>query len=84
MSIKRVSIFLALALVCTGAQAQSRHRTGKPNQRSAQVRKPRVPDNYKGPGSTTLGLIFLRMLLPERVLWPFLSIRYETLRATRH
>ena len=48
MSIKRISIFLALALVCTGVQAQSKHRTGKPKQRSAQVRKPRVSDNYKG------------------------------------
>ena len=51
MSIKRISIFLALALVCIGVQAQSKHRTGKPKQRSAQVRKPRVPDNYKGTGA---------------------------------
>lgn len=56
MNIKRITLILTLALVCAGAQAQSRRprKTAKP--RTTQTRKPRVPDNFKGTGASVYDL----------------------------
>lgn len=57
MNIKRITLILALALVCAGAQAQSR-RPRKTTRRTSTVqkRKPRVPDDYKGTGASVYDL----------------------------